>query len=162
MKTLKITCVSLAFIGTSSFASFGQQATVSSGGDVSATDGSVSYSVGQVVVQTLTDGTFSVAPGVQQPYEVSEFIGLYEIAMSNLELSAFPNPTTDGITLGISNYADETLSYVLLDASGRKLQESKIFTASTVIDLNSLQPATYFLRVDENASPIKTFKIIKR
>lgn len=161
MKTLKITCVSLAFIGTSSFASFGQQATVSSGGDVNAVDGSVSYSVGQVVVQTLSDGTHSLAPGVQQPYEISDYVGLYEMAMSNLELSAFPNPTTDGITLGISNYAEQSLSYVLLDASGRQIQASNIFTASTVIDLNSLQPATYFLRVDENARPIKTFKIIK-
>ncbi len=161
MKTFKITCINLAIIGTSSFASFGQQGTVSSGGEASAVDGVVSYSVGQLLVESLSDGTYSVAPGVQQAYEVSELVGLHEVALSNLQLSAFPNPTTDGVTLGISNFSNETVSYTLLDASGRQIMVADVITANTVIDLSSLQTATYFLRVDENERPVKTFKIIK-
>lgn len=161
MKTFKTTCINLAIFGTSSIASFGQQGTVSSGGEASAVDGVVSYSVGQVLVQNLSDGTYSVASGVQQAYEVSELIGLHEMALSNLQLSAFPNPTKDGVTLGITDFSDEKLSYTLLDARGRQIRMAEIYSTNTVIDLSSLEPSSYFLRVDENKRPIKTFKIIK-
>lgn len=162
MKTLKIKLINLAIIGTSSIAGFAQESVVPTGGDVSSSDGSVSYSVGQVLVERTSDGTYNVTPGVQQAYEVSEVVGLHENVISNLELMAFPNPTTDGVTIGISNFANEALSFVLIDATGRQIQEGVISTANTAVDMASLEPATYFIRVSEDSQPVKTFKIIKR
>ena len=49
-----------------------QSAVVSVGGDAQSNGGSVSYTVGQVAVQTVanSNGSVSVAEGVQQPYEI--------------------------------------------------------------------------------------------
>ena len=49
-----------------------QEAVLASGGDTSGSGGSISYSVGQVVYTTNTGTSgYSVAEGVQQPYEIS-------------------------------------------------------------------------------------------
>ena len=48
-----------------------QQSPVSAGGDTKGTNGTVSYSIGQLVDDTYSDGNNTVTQGVQQPYEVS-------------------------------------------------------------------------------------------
>ena len=48
-----------------------QQSPVVAGGDSKGTNGTVSYSIGQLMDDTYTDGNNTVTQGVQQPYEVS-------------------------------------------------------------------------------------------
>ncbi len=48
-----------------------QQSSVAAGGDTKGTNGTVSYSIGQLVDDTYSDGNNTVTQGVQQPYEVS-------------------------------------------------------------------------------------------
>ena len=57
----------------------GQSAIVPLGGDAQGATGSVSYTVGQVVTQTTanSNGSISVAEGVQQPYEI-QTVGVNE------------------------------------------------------------------------------------
>jgi len=162
MEKLKIKLINLAIIGTTSIAGFAQESAVATGGDASSSDGSVSYSVGQVLVERTSDGTYNVTPGVQQAYEVSEVVGLHENVISNLELNAYPNPTTDGVTIGIPNFGNEALSFSLIDATGRQIQKGQITSANTSVEMSNLEPATYFIKVSELSQPVKTFKIIKR
>jgi hypothetical protein len=76
-----------------------------SGGDATGTSGTVAYSVGQVVYTSNTGSTGSVAQGVQQSYEIF-MVGIKETEL-NISLSVFPNPTSDNLTLQISNYNHE-------------------------------------------------------
>jgi hypothetical protein len=138
-----------------------QESANASGGDATGSGGTVTYSVGQVVYTTNTGSNGSVAQGVQQPYEIST-VGIKETALS-ISLTAFPNPTTDKLTLQISDYNNEKLSYQLFDMQGKQLRNGQIVAQQTQINMHSLPTATYFVTVvtQENKS-VQSFKIIKQ
>ena len=159
MKNKKTKLSALLLLGIGFNQGYAQQATTASGGDASGSGGSVSYSVGQVVYTTNTGSSGSVAQGVQQPYEISITVGLNEMGV-NLNLSAYPNPTTNYLMLQIDNY-DKALSYQLFDISGKLLETNTIVANSTTIKMEQLATATYFLKVIQNNKEVKTFKIIK-
>ena len=137
-----------------------QQATNASGGDATGSGGTVAYSVGQVVYTTNTGSTGSVAQGVQQSYIFST-LGIEETAL-NISLTAFPNPTTENITLQISDYNNEKLLYQLFDIQGKQLSNGQIVAQQTQLNMNSLPAATYFVNVvNQENKKVQSFKIIK-
>ncbi|OFX19313.1 MAG: hypothetical protein A2033_01525 [Bacteroidetes bacterium GWA2_31_9] len=138
-----------------------QQTAITSGADASGSGGSVAYSVGQIVTLTNIGTNGSVASGVQQPYEISVTIGKEETGIL-LNLSAFPNPTTERLTLQIENYKNEKMEYQLFDINGKRLESEKINKNCTNILMSKYLPATYFLTVINNNKEIKTFKLIKK
>ncbi|MFO7670808.1 MAG: T9SS type A sorting domain-containing protein [Bacteroidales bacterium] len=138
-----------------------QESVNPTGGNASGSGGSVSYSVGQVAYQIHTGTNGSVAEGVQQPYEISVVTGIEEAKGINLSVSAYPNPTTDFLTLSIDGFDIFNLSYQLYDLTGKLLQNERITGNQTIIVMSNLVPANYFLKVNQGNKEIKTFKIIK-
>jgi hypothetical protein len=137
-----------------------QQATNASGGDATGSGGTVSYSVGQVVYTTNSGTTGSVAQGVQHAYEIFT-VGIKATEL-NISLTVFPNPTADNLTLQISDYNNEKLSYQLYDLQGKLLNNGQITAQQTQIDMNSLPSATYFVNVvNQENKKVQSFKIIK-
>jgi len=159
MKNNKTKLTALLLLGIGFNNGYAQQATTASGGDASGSGGSAAYSVGQIVYTTNTGTTGSVAQGVQQPYEISITTGLAETGI-NLNLTAYPNPTTNYLMLQIDNY-DKDLSYQLFNISGKLLESNTIVANSTTIKMENYPQATYLLNVMDNNKTIKTFKIIK-
>lgn len=139
-----------------------QEAILATGGKASGDGGSVSYSVGQVVYSTNRGANGSVTQGVQQPYEISVVAGIEQATGIMLELSAYPNPASDFLTVKAENYDTDNLSYQLFDINGKLLESKKAEGNETIIVISNLVPATYFLRVVENNEEIKTFKIVKK
>ena len=140
-----------------------QEGINATGGDAMGNGGSASYSVGQVFYQTHTGTNGSVAEGVQQPYEISIVTGIEQTAI-NLAISAYPNPTTDYLTLQVDVLTTlniHAMSYQLYDMNGKILQSKKITGNDTIIIMSNLVPSTYFVRVIEGNKEVKTFKIIK-
>ncbi len=161
MKNKKIKYSVLLFLGLGSGIVNAQQASVASGGVASGSGGSVSFSVGQVIYTTNHGSTGTIAQGVQQPYEISQTTGIAESKNINLQVSAYPNPTIDFLTLQVSNLDLKNLSYQLNDMNGR-LIETKLITSNEMsITVSNLIAATYFLKVTSNNKEITTFKIIK-
>lgn len=138
---------------------FAQQATVSSGGNASGSGGTVSYSIGQIDYTTNTGSGGSASQGVQQPYEILS-IGITNIAI-DLCLSAFPNPSSGLLTLQFENFKLENTCYQLTDMNGKLVETKKLISYQTIIDLNNLLPATYFIKVTTETKELKLFKIIK-
>ena len=137
-----------------------QESTNASRGDATGTGGTASYSVGQVVYTTNTGSTGSVAQGVQHAYEIFT-VGIKETEL-NISLTAFPNPTTENLTLQISDYNNEQLSYQLFDMQGKQLSNGQITAQQTQINMNSLPTATYFVNVvNQENKKVQSFKIIK-
>lgn len=137
-----------------------QQVTTATGGDASSSGGSIAYSVGQIVYTSNTGTTGSVAQGVQQAYDISIVLGIDNHSI-NLELSAYPNPTTDYLKLNLGKVELSTLNYQLNDISGKLIESKKITSATETICLENLPSATYFLKISNNNNEVKTFKIIK-
>lgn len=158
-KKLKLCVILLFAIGLTGLQA--QEVTTSSGGNASGSGGSASYSVGQMVYTTHTGTNGSVAQGVQQPYEISVIIAIEEAKDITLQCSAYPNPTTDNLTLVVKGIDFSTLCVQLYDMNGKLLQHEKISGTQTSVVMNKLVPSSYFVKVIQGNKEIKTFKIIK-
>ena len=138
-----------------------QESPTATGGNASGSAGSLSYSVGQVVYQTYTGISGSVAQGVQQPFEISVITGIEKAKSITLMISAYPNPATDFLTLKVENFTLSNLHFQLFDMNGKLLQNEKITGNETNIAMSNLVSATYFVKVIQGKKEVKTFKIIK-
>lgn len=158
-KKLKLSAVLLLGLGLTGLQA--QESVNATGGNASGGGGSVSYSVGQVVYTTNTGTNGSVAQGVQQPYEISVVTAIEEAKGINLLISAYPNPTTDYLTLEVKDFELTNLSFQLYDINGKLLQSEKITGNQTSIVMSNLVPANYFVKVIQGNKEVKSFKIIK-
>ncbi len=161
MKNKKTKFYVILLLGLGLTTAKAQEAVINLGGNASSNAGTVSYSVGQLVFNTTSGSTGSVSQGVQHPYEISVVLGLEEAIVTNLNLYAYPNPTTDLITLKVDNVDNNQLSYQIFDFNGRLLANKKVSGNETNIYLGNFTSATYFLKVFQKSKQIKTFKIIK-
>jgi len=138
-----------------------QEAKPATGGEVSGSGGSLSYTVGQVVYITNTGTNGSVSQGVQHPYEIFIVTGIDEANDISLNCLAYPNPTTDFVILKVENLNLSTLDFQLFDMNGNLLENKKVESNETTISMETLVPATYFLIVNDNSKEVIKFKIIK-
>ena len=162
MKKTKLKFLSVFAVGIFWVSALQAQESVNaSGGDATGAGGSAAYSVGQVVYTSNSSSDGTVSQGVQQTYQISD-LGIKETALS-ISLIAFPNPTTDNLTLQVTDYNNEKLSYQLHDMQGKLLNKGHINSEKTPIDMSSLPTSTYFVNVvDTENQQIKSFKIIKK
>ena len=158
-KRLKLSVVFLLGLGLIGLQA--QENVNATGGNASGSGGSASYSVGQVVYTSNTETDGSVTQGVQQPYEIWVATAIEEAQAINLLVTAYPNPTTDYLTLRIDEFDISNLSYQLYDMQGKLLRDEKITSNHTSIVMSNLVAATYFLKVVQGNKEIKTFKIVK-
>ena len=156
-KTLKLVMV---FLFSSGLTSLHAQVAIPASGGNATGNGTVSYSIGQVVYTTNTNSG-SVAQGVQQPYEISVITAIEDAKDISLIFSVYPNPTTDFLILKVENYDMENLSYWVYGVSGNLIETKKIIAGETQISMTNQLSGTYFLKITEGNKDIKTFKIIK-
>jgi hypothetical protein len=138
-----------------------QQATTAAGGDATGSGGTIGYSIGQVVYSTHTGSNGTLSQGVQQAYEI--FTLGFEDTELKISLSVFPNPTVNNLTLQISDYNNEKLSYQLYNMQGKMLNNGDVTAQQTEIKTSSLAPAMYFITVvNQENKKVQSFKIIKK
>jgi len=159
LKKLKLGMLFLLYLGLTGI--YAQESINATGGNALGSGGSVSYSIGQIVYQTNSDAIGSVAEGVQQPFEISIITSTEEAKNINLMVTAYPNPSTDYLILHIDGFDISNLSYHLYDMQGKLLHNEHIVDNSTMVSVNSLKPAIYFIKVYQKNKEVKTFKIIK-
>ena len=158
-KRLKLSAILLLGLGLTGLQA--QTSFNSTGKNTSGSDGSVSYSVGQVVYTSNTGTNGSVSQGVQQPYEISVVTAIEKTKGINLSVTAYPNPTTDFLQLKIENEEIKDLSFQLYDLQGKLLRSEKIISNQSSINMGNLISSTYFVKVISGNKTIKEFKIIK-
>lgn len=138
---------------------FSQQAIVPLGGDISSTDGSVSFTIGQVFHATNSNPDNSLSEGVQQPHEIS-FLSIDDHEL-DITMYVYPIPTSNFLTIKVSDYNKEELTYEVIDLQGKMILENKIMNQETLIDITSFNEAIYVLNIKNSGKTIRTTKIIK-
>ncbi|MCB9002301.1 MAG: T9SS type A sorting domain-containing protein [Bacteroidales bacterium] len=131
------------------------------GNNAMGSGGFISFSVGQIVYQTYADENNSLAEGVQQPYEISVVSAIKKFEETNFSILAYPNPTTECLTLRVNEFKMSNLSYQLYDMNGKLLRNEKITENQTSIVMSNFVPAIYFVKVTMGNKKVITFKIIK-
>ena len=137
-----------------------QQVAASSGGTFNGNSISVSFTVGEPVINTLLQGNVMVTQGFHQPHLT--VTALDEAKGVALNIKAWPNPTTHFVQLEISNELTRGSSFQLFSMSGSLIQERKLDGSITEISFQNMKSATYLLRVIQNNQTLRTFKIIKK
>lgn len=135
-----------------------QTAIPATGMNAAGEGGTVSYSVGQVVYLTITETSASVSQGVQQPYEI---LTTEQEEGVTLVCSVYPNPFKDLLILKVENHEYKNLTCYLFNTNGILLENKRITSNETRIEMRNTIPGTYFLEVCSSGKKIKTFKIIK-
>ncbi len=138
-----------------------QEVVPAAGGIASGAGGSVSYSVGQLTYQFHSSSSGSVAEGIQLPYEISVVTAIEDAREIKLTVSAYPNPTTDYLTLQVDAFNLSDVSYHVYDMQGKLLQSENISDIHTQISMGNLVPAMYFVIIMQHNRNVKTFKIVK-
>lgn len=150
----------VSYIGITN--SYAQESSNAAGGDLVGTNGSVSYSVGQIVYTTNTGTNGSVAQGVQQPYEISEVLSSNDFSDLIQDIKVFPNPSTDILTINSIHSNGLELDYQIVDMTGKVVKTEKNIGNETNINVSTFPSAIYFLKITNQNKEVKTFKIIKK
>ncbi|MDO9185415.1 MAG: T9SS type A sorting domain-containing protein [Bacteroidia bacterium] len=137
---------------------FAQQNTDASGGNAYGTGGSASFSIGQVDYITASDSSGNTTQGLQQSYEILIIKGIEEI---DINLTLYPNPAADFVVLSVQNTNIQNMTYLLYDMQGKLIENKKLNSNQTSISMADLANDIYFIKVLDNDSELKVFKIIK-
>ena len=157
-KNLRIIFVSVFFV-MSGVIAFAQSAIVPIGGDMEGSGVTISYTIGQIAVQSYGEGGTTISEGVQQPYEI-QTIGIDNYPGITLNAMVYPNPTLGNVQLTMNNVQFEG-EVKVFDSNGKYLFSKKIEGETTVIPMFDLATGTYFVNVLNGTQVLKSFKVVK-
>lgn len=133
------------------------QEVVSTQGDsYSNANGSIDFTIGEVVTETGTDGTTDLTQGFHQTNW--NFLGVEDFT-PNYEAIIFPNPTEDVLNIRTSSF--ENVMYTLYDAQGKLVMHNILNGEQTPIQVSQLAPGSYSLTLHNESQNLKTFKLVK-
>jgi hypothetical protein len=133
------------------------QEVVSTQGDsYSNASANIDFTIGEVVINTGTDGTNDITQGFHQTNW--NFVGLEDFA-PNYEAIIFPNPTEDVLNIRTSTF--ENVTYTLYDAQGKLVMQDILSAEQTPIQVSQLAPGSYSLTLNNQTQNLKTFKLVK-
>lgn len=157
----RVFLISILFMMTAGV--FAQSAIVPVGGDAQSNGGSVSYTVGQVVVQTSSNGTISVAEGVQQPYEIMT-VGVDDYPQIVLNAVVYPNPTENIAQLQLNGFEIPVGGFraIIYDGNGKMLQSLNVTDDITSFQIGQYATGTYYLELRDGKRLLKTFKVVRK
>jgi hypothetical protein len=147
--------VGVAFLAVYSVS--GQEVIATQGDSYSNGNGSIDYTIGEVVTDTGTDGSNDLTQGFHQTNW--RFASLEDHA-PEYEATIFPNPTSEILNISASSY--EGVTYMLFNAEGKLVEQNILSGSTTKIQVSSLATGSYsILLKDSNNQFLKTFKLIK-
>jgi len=133
------------------------QEVVSTQGDsYSNASANIDFTIGEVIIDTGTDGTNDITQGFHQTNW--NFVGLEDFA-PDYEATIFPNPTSEVLNIRTSTF--ENVTYTLYDAQGKLVMQDILSAEQTPIQVGQLAPGSYSLTLNNETQNLKTFKLIK-
>ncbi len=123
------------------------------------TSGSLSWTIGEPVIETITDGTNTLTQGFQQSKLTVTAINDFKVP--GIELSVYPNPTNSFLSIEVKTDKQRDLLLSLFDLNGKLILQKKMTGNKQTIKMQNYKPATYILKVTEGNKEIRTYQIVK-
>jgi len=133
-----------------------QEVVATQGDSYSNASANIDFTIGEVVINTGTDGTNDLTQGFHQTNW--NFIGVEDHAPS-YEAIIFPNPTEDVLNIRTSTF--ENVTYTLYDAVGKLVMQDVLSAEQTPIQVSQLAPGNYSIILNNQTQNLKTFKLVK-
>lgn len=153
---IKIVAVLILGLGASTLKS--QELVSTTGGLYSDDQLTVSWTIGEPVIETFTGGSYVLTQGFQQPGLV--LVGVEDFDDQFVNIKVYPNPTSDYVRLDL-NVDIENLSYRILNASGKVLENKNIKDPSTRISFDNVESGLYLIHLMDGNKTMKIFRIVK-
>lgn len=152
----------ILFLSHVSFLAVGQEVVANDGDFSSSAQGSLSWTLGEVITETASTASGTFTQGFQQNYE--DFLGIQSVPQ-NMDLRVYPNPFLDELFI-TSQDLNASTQIEIHDISGRLLYREEIHFGSGLhtqkIKLTNYLPGTYFLQIQPRGlEQTLTFPIIK-
>jgi hypothetical protein len=140
-----------------------QEVIASAGGYNKSADNSISISwtLGETIIPTFTsqDGSIILTHGFQQKL----IITTVEESLEDLvEVTIYPNPTSEMINIQFQTSTDKEILVYLLDAQGKLVKTDRIEVAvlNKTINLQDLPAGMYYLRLTKGKL-VNVYKVVK-
>ena len=133
-----------------------QEVVATQGDSYSNASANIDFTLGEVIIDTGTDGTNDLTQGFHQSNW--NFLGVEDFA-PNYEATIFPNPTEDVLNIRTSTF--ENVTYTLYDAQGKLVMQDILSAEQTPIQVSQLAPGSYSLTLNNETQNLKTFKLVK-
>lgn len=135
-----------------------QQTVTTSGGNIESDQVSLSYTIGQLKVNTIEKVDSSVLEldfiqGVQYAIDVFDCRDY-----NNIKISVFPNPTSSIVNISMENIEDK-LSLIVYDVAGRKIYDHSFSEKDFSIDFSSYSEGIYILSFYNFCGLFRSFKL---
>ena len=157
-KLILMLCISLT-IGLLTLQA--QQVISSGGADFQGENVSLSWTIGEPVIETLSNGGVILTQGFQQGYLRSNSIE--DLFSPGISLKIYPNPTADDLNLLVKSDNFATLQFFLHNMEGKALTRGSVKTDLTKIEMYRYPHGVYLLRiVKKTGEPVKSFRIVKQ
>lgn len=135
---------------------FSQEVVSTQGDTYSNGTGHIDFTIGEVVIDTGTDGTNFITQGFHQ--SSWNYVGL-EDHLPTYEAKVYPNPTSDYLTISATNFTGVSCS--LFDAQGKLVTQVELNSEITTIEVKDLSLGAYSLILNNDSQLLKTFKLVK-
>ncbi|MBN2519353.1 MAG: T9SS type A sorting domain-containing protein [Bacteroidales bacterium] len=139
-----------------------QEIVASSGAYEKNSNLSVSWTLGDLAVNTESNSNIIIIQGFQQGDYVITLIG--ELNNPDFEVNFFPNPSKGILNLKFESCNDVTITLKLADIDGKvlKIQNfNEIIGNSLILDLSAYKNGIYLLELINDKSS-RTYKIVKQ
>ena len=150
----KITFVLFSLFATLSVSA--QEVVSTQGDSYSNASGNIDFTIGELIIDTGTDGTNDITQGFHQTNW--NFLGVEDFA-PNYEAIIFPNPTEDVLNIKTSMF--ENVTYTLYDGLGKLVMQDILSAEQTPIQVSQLAPGNYSITMTNETQNLKTFKLVK-
>jgi hypothetical protein len=163
-KPLSILGLALFFVNNSFTQSIAPQSVNSAGTKMTQANGSLSFTVGELVVLSQTDSDGNTLGGGFTAGATLTTLSIQETDAAVLDVSVFPNPTSDLVNIRINHSSIEQVVVSITDLQGKEVYNGKYAGISNVIGINTASYATgtYFLFLKNlNNQVLGTYQIIK-
>jgi hypothetical protein len=150
----------LTLLLAAAFYGLAQEVVSSAGETYKTASAEVSWTIGETVIETVSNGSATLTQGFHQTKLTVTAIS--DNDWPGLKINAFPNPVGDILNMEFSILPEE-ISFVVIDILGKTVQQDFIKSDKTILDFSDFAAGHYFLKIQTKAGkPVQTFKIVKK
>lgn len=163
-KPLTILGLALFFGNNSYTQSIAPQSVNSAGTKMTQANGSLSFTVGELVVLSQTDSEGNTLGGGFTAGATLSTMSIQETDAAVLDVKVYPNPTSELVNIQINYSSIDQVVVTITDLQGKEVYSAKYAGISNVIGINTASYATgtYVLSLKNLTNQVLgTYKIIK-
>lgn len=150
-RLLTLTFLLLPILGFGQAYGLCMQVIGSTGGSGKQGNYNVSWTVGEVTVNTIGNNAYKLTQGFHQP-DVCQSVSTWNLDLEALGLEVFPNPATSWLNIRYTDNGNTSLYASAFDLLGRQVLHPQLLDVpeGTLIDVRNWPSGVYFLQIQDN------------